>query len=124
MDSLIPQMPSAPADVKRKKIPPITLAWLEHTLKKARPDEAGGGYRTNFYILHLLQRSCKEALVSLTNKSTLQGLPQHWTHANLAMLYKKGDPDSALNYGPISILNSCYKLIAKWLLAKLDGLTT
>ena len=41
--SLLPQIPSAPADVKRKKIPPITLAWLEDTLKKARPDEAGGG---------------------------------------------------------------------------------
>ena len=54
----------------------------------------------------------------------LQGLPQHWAHANLAMLYKKGDPHSALNYRPISLLNSCYKLIAKWLLAELDGLTT
>ena len=124
VDSLLPQIPSAPAGVKCKKVPQITLAWLEDTLKKARPDKAGGGDRTNFYIRHLLPRCCKEALVSLTNKLMLQDLPQHWADANLAMLYKKGDPHSALNYRPFSLLNSCYKLIAKCLLAELDGLIT
>ena len=39
------------------------------------------------------------------------------------MLHKKGDPHSAVNYRPISLLTSCYKLIAKWLLADLDGLS-
>ena len=43
VDSLLSQIRSAPADVKQKKIPPITVAWLEDTLKKARPDKAGGG---------------------------------------------------------------------------------
>ena len=124
MDSLPPQITSSPADVKRKNIPPITLAWLGDTLRKARPDKAGGGDRTNLYILHLLLLSCKEALVSLTKRLMLHGLPQHWAHANLAMLHKKGDPHSALNYRPIFLLNCCYKLIAKWLLAELDGLTT
>ena len=42
VDSLLPQITSAPADVKLKNIPPIPLAWLEDTLKKARPDKAGG----------------------------------------------------------------------------------
>ena len=48
VDSLLPQIPSAPADVKQKRFPRITLAWLEDTLKKAGPDRAGGGDRTNF----------------------------------------------------------------------------
>ena len=40
------------------------------------------------------------------------------------MLCKKGDSHSALNYRPFSLPDSCYKLIAKWLLAELEGLTT
>ena len=96
-----------------RKSPQITLAWLEDTLTKAHPDRAGGGDHTNFYILHLILRSCKEALVSIAKKLMLQGLPQHWAHANLAMLFKKSDRHSAFKYCPISLLNSCYKLIAK-----------
>ena len=54
----------------------------------------------------------------------LQGLPSHWAQANLAMLHKKGEPHSAVKYRPISLLNSCYKLIAKGLLAELERLIT
>ena len=97
VDSLLCQIPSAPPDVKRKKIFPITLAWLEDTPERGRPEKAGGSDRTTLYILYLLPRSCREALVSVTNKILLQGLPQHWADANLAMLYKKGDPHSAFN---------------------------
>ena len=73
---------------------------------------------------HFLPRSCNEVLVSLTNKLMLQVLPTHWAHTKLAVLYKKGNLHSAVNYRPISLLNSCDKLIANWLLAVLDGLTT
>ena len=53
-----------------------------------------------------------------------EGMPPHWAYANLAMLYKKGDPHHAENYPPISLLNSCYKLVAKWLLRQLNDVTT
>ena len=37
---------------------------------------------------------------------------------------KTCNPHSALDYPPISLCNSCYKLIAQWLLVELEGLTT
>ena len=38
VDTLLPQIPSARTDVKRKRLPQITVGWLGDTLKKASPD--------------------------------------------------------------------------------------
>ena len=37
-------------------------------------------------------------------------IPDNWRQSNIFMIYKKNDPNESLNYRPIALLNSIYKL--------------
>ena len=41
-----------------------------------------------------------------------QPLPEKWLEANIILLFKKGGVRNPVNYRPIALLNSVYKIIA------------
>ena len=91
LESLLPGVPRAPAGTRSQRVPPIPLPCLEECLTKAKADKARGNDRINLYVFHFLPPSSKEFILHLCNNVT------HWSYAHLAMLYKRGDPQSALN---------------------------
>jgi len=42
-----------------------------------------------------------------------KNLPETFSLANLKLIFKKGDEGDIKNYRPLSMLNSCYKIVAK-----------
>ena len=60
-----------------------------------------------------LDDSSLECLRQIINQWWETGtIPDEVTKARVVSLYKKGNPDKQENYRPISLLNTCYKIIA------------
>ena len=53
-----------------------------------------------------------ESIWKVCNHYLHQPLPEKWLEANIILLFKKGDATNPVNYRPIALLNSVYKIIA------------
>ena len=98
---------------------PFTLEELKAAISKFRPNKATKPGDVPIEIFKALAASAPEDLqwvLDFCNKClVLKAVPQDWSTASIAMVFKKGDPAECDNYRPISILSIAYKIFAAML---------
>ena len=112
MDRLLTHSPTCPAPTKHSPLPDITWESFRNTLKRSKPNKAGGRDFTNNYTLHISPPPIQQFIWRVCNHYLHQPLPEKWLEANIILLFKKGDVTNPVNYRPIGLLNSVYKIIA------------
>ena len=112
VDRLLTHSPTCPEPTKHSPLPDITWESFRNTLKRSKPNKAGGRDFTNNYTLHISPRPVQQFIPRVCNHYLHQPLPEKWPEANIILLFKKGDVTKPVNYRPIALLNSVYKIIA------------
>ena len=54
----------------------------------------------------------KQFLLSVCNLHITNDMPDEWLEANVVLLYKKGPTHDPVNYRPMALLNTLYKIVA------------
>ena len=96
-------------------LPPMDVDWFQQKLGQSKPDRAGVFDGTNLYLWSLAPPPIRTWLFQVCNLCLHKPMPPEWSTAIIHLLYKKGDPSSPVNYRPISLLNSIYKVVASHL---------
>ena len=112
VDRLLTHSPTCPERTKHSPLPDITWESFRNTLKRSKPNKAGGRDFTNNYTLHISPPPVQQFIWRVCNHYLHQPLPEKWLEANNILLFKKGDVTNPVNYRPIALLNSVYKIIA------------
>ena len=112
VDRLLTHSPTCPDPTKHSPLADITWESFRNKLKRAKPNKAGERDFTNNYTLHVPPRPIQQFVWRVCNHYIHQPLPEKWLEANIVLLFKKGDVMNPVNYRPIALLNSIYKIIA------------
>ena len=112
VDRLLTHSPTCPEPTKNSPLPDITWESFRNTLKRSKPNKAGGRDFTNNYTLHISPPPVQQFIWRVCNHYLHQPLPEKWLEANILLLFKKGELTNPVNYRPIALLNSVYKIIA------------
>ena len=103
----------------------FTESELRLVLVHLRSGKASGadGIPPDFWKALLGDATALESLIHLCNAClTQKAIPQHWRHASVITIFKKGDTSLPSNYRPISLLAVGYKILASLILRRLqDG---
>jgi len=106
--------------VGQYNIDDLTLAELKVILKKMKRHKAAGPDNLPMEYFKWLDDDALEHIVKLINTWWNNGtFPEDKLKANIASIYKKGNPKLQENYRPISLLNSIYKIYASFLQIRL-----
>ena len=92
--------------------PEITWHSFTSYLHSCKPSKAGGRDSTNEYLFHISLEPEKRFLLSVCNLHLTNDMPDEWLEANVVFLYKKGPTHDPVNYRPIALLNTLYKIVA------------
>ena len=106
VDRLLTHPPTCPEPTKHSALLDITWESFRNTLKRSKPNKAGG------YTLHISPPPVQQFIWRVCNHYLHQPLPEKWLVANIILLFKKSDVTNPVNYRPIALLNSVYKIIA------------
>ena len=112
VDRLLTHSPTSPEPTKHSPLSDITWASFPNTLKRSKPNKAGGRDVQNYYTLHAPPPPIQQFVWRVCNHYLHQPLPEKWLEANIILLFKKRDVMNPVNYRPIALLNSVYKMIA------------
>ena len=112
VDRLLTHSPTCPEPTQHSPLPDITWESFRNTLKRSKPNKAGGRDFTNNYTLHISPPPIQQFIWRVCNHYLHQPLPEKWLEANIILLFKKGDVTRPVNYRPIALLNSVCKITA------------
>ena len=104
VDLLLTHSQTCPEPTKHSPLPDITWESFRNTLKRSKPNKAGGRDFTNKYTLHISPPPIQQFIWRLCNHYLHQLLPDKWLEANIILLFKKGDVTNPVNYRPIALL--------------------
>ncbi|CAH2105470.1 unnamed protein product [Euphydryas editha] len=94
-------------------IKPIDESEILTIIKNLKCDKSPGPDGiTNEVLKHggsILSKSLSSLFNRILHTATI---PSQWSHSNIILIYKKGNPRNISNYRPISLLPSLYKLFA------------
>ena len=92
-------------------LPALTPELYHSCLSRLAPNKATGPDGVPAELLQRMPPAFHAALLHLFQCMTILGYtPSTWLHSTTVLLYKKGDATDLLNYRPISLANSLYKL--------------
>ena len=111
IDSLMEHSPKIPHNCR---LPTFTQSYFDFILAQAGPTKAPGFDHTNLYLFHIAPPHIKTFLFLLCRRFLTHPLPKNWLAARIHLLYKKGDPHDPINYRPIALLNTVYKILASY----------
>ena len=111
IDSLMKHSPKIPPNCQS---PTFTRAYFDTILAQASPTKASGFDQTNLYLFHTTPPNIKNFLFIVCRRFLTHPLPQNWLAARIHLLYKKGNPHDPINYRPIALLNTVYKILASY----------
>ena len=90
----------------------VTEPGINKLLKNIKINKASGPDGIPNKILKETVDKISPALTSIFQQSLREGeLPEDWTKANVAPIYKKGSRQEAANYRPVSLKCICCKLL-------------
>ena len=107
LDSLLQHQPSIPQP--KPLLPPTEDEFLA-ILSRGSATKTPGPDGVNSFLLRHAPQPLLHFLHKTLTKLWSTGLPTHWKHAHIRMLFKKGDPYLPSNYRPIALLNTIYKV--------------
>ena len=106
VDRLLTHSPTCPEPTKHSPLPDITWESFRNTLKRSKPNKAGGRDFTNNCTLHISPPPIQQFIWRVCNHYLHQPLPEKWLEANIILLFKKGDVTNPVSYRAIALLNS------------------
>ena len=100
----------------------ITLDELEKVLKLTKNGKTPGQDNINSELYKYAPEDFKLRLLQFLNNIYRENrIPNEWINTVITPVFKKGDRREPINYGGISILNTCYKIYSKILNMKLQN---
>ena len=101
---------------------PFTIDELNDVLKKIKNNKTPGVDGVPGELFKWLDENNRNLFLQVANTCLRQEeVKQHHMNAVVVSIYKKGDASSLANYRPISLLNSCYKIMAALVKERLDS---
>ena len=101
---------------------PFTTAELHYVLSRIKSNKTPGHDGVPGELLKWLDAENRNALLEAANACLENGsMDQELMKAIVVSIYKKGDASSLANYRPISLLCSCYKIVAALVKERLDA---
>ena len=111
INSLIELSPSIPQDAPH---PNFTETFCNTLLSNSNPVKAPGFDNTNLYLFHLAPKHIKSLLFHICSHFITNPIPKQWLTARIFRLHKKHDPHNPINYTPIALLQTIYKILASY----------
>ena len=121
IDSLMKHSPKIPPNCHSTT---FTRTYFDTILAQASPTKASGFDQTNLYLFHITPSNIKAFLFLLCRRFLTHPLPKNCLAARIHLLYKKGDPHDPINYRPIALLNTVYKILASYAITCLTYYST
>ena len=101
---------------------PFTIDELDAVLKKVKNNKTPGVDGVPGELFKWLDQNNRKLFLKVANTCLRhEEVKQHHMNAVVVSIYKKGDASSLANYRPISLLNSCYKIMAALVKERLDS---
>ena len=101
---------------------PFTTADLDTVLSKMKRNKSPGVDGIHVELFKWLSPQNRAIILQAANQCLQnEHMKPEDLHAIVASIYKKGDSSSLANYRPISLLNSCYKIVAALVKDRLDS---
>ena len=99
----------------------FTAAELDFVLGRLKLNKTPGHDGIPAELFKWLDSSNRQLFLDAANSCLLkETMPQHHMNAVVVSIYKKGDSSRLSNYRPISLLTSCYKILAAMVKERLD----
>ena len=101
----------------------VTQDELKKTINRLSSGTASGPDNVPNEILKIMNETegFQKVFCKLLNACiTQQSIPQQWKKANIYTIYKKGNPNDPLNYRPIALLCTTYKIYSTIITARLS----
>ena len=111
-EELLQHTPQCPSTTAASPTPEISWNGFTSYPHCCKPSKAGGRDSTNGYLFHISPQPVKQFLLSVCNLRLTNDMPDEWLEANVVLLYKKGQTHNPVNYRPIALLNTLYKIVA------------
>ena len=111
-EELLQHTPQCPPTTAITPTPEITWHSITSYLHSCKPSKAVGRDSTNGYLFHISPEPVKRFLLSVCNLHLTNDMSDEWLEANVVFLYKKGRTHDLVNYRPIALLNTLYKIVA------------
>ena len=111
-EEILQHTPQCPPTTAITPTPEISSHRFTSYLHSCKPSKAGGRDSTNGYLFHISPEPVKRFLLSVCNLHLTNNMPDEWLEANVVLLYKKGPTHDPVNYRPIALLNTLYKIVA------------
>ena len=92
--------------------PEFTETFFNNLLSNSNPVKAPGFDNSNLYLFHLAAKFIKSLLFHICSHFITNPIPKQWLTARIFHLYKKHDPHNPINYRPIDLLQTIYKIPA------------
>ena len=111
IDTLMTNSPKIPNVAPQ---PHFTRDSFNLLLTHAKPHTAPGFDETSLYLFSICPPDIQTYIYSLCYLLITDHIPFHRLKTKRFLLYKKGDPRNPINYRPIALLNTLYKIIASY----------
>ena len=111
IDTLMPKSPKAP---HHNQTPEFTQSLLNNLLSSAKPRTVVGPHETNCHLFPIYPPHIKTMLHAICIYFLTHTIPNLCLSAKTIPLYKKDDPQIALNYRPITLLITIYQIISSY----------
>ena len=92
----------------------FTRQFFDHLLSNAKPYTTPGLDDTSPYLFSIVPHNIQTVFYNLCSTLITTNIPFHWLKAKMLLLHKRREPHLPINYPPITLLNSIYKILASY----------
>ena len=111
IDTLMTNSPKLPNDAPQ---PHFTGDFVNLLLSHAKPHTAPGFVETSLHLFSICPSRHPNLHLQLMFPPYHRHIPFDWLKAKIFLLYKNSDPHNPINYRPIALLNTLYKILASY----------
>ena len=110
VDRMLTHAPQCSVDTPAQPLLDMTWEEFQSIVYGADPKKTGGSDRTNSYLVSILPPNLQRLVFLVVNKFLREDLPDHWTRAEVCLIYKKKDPHQGGKLPAHSTTQHCIQL--------------